>query len=177
MKTVNMTTNVRQGLKTASLAPLAVIGLTAAPHAWADDLLLAQTTLVVGSQSTVDSFTTSGAGTVSVHLANLDWPTQLQSLSFTATSANQVLWSGSGAVSTEAASFQVSSGGTYFAHIMASAQGTLDIGLYSVLMTFTPSTSPVPLPSSGWMLLTGMFVLAGLAWAVRPSELMGAAEA
>ena len=35
----------------------------------------------------------------------------------------------------------------------------------------------VPLPSSGWLLLTGMFVLAGLARAVRPLELMGTAAA
>lgn len=178
MKT-NITTEMRQGLKLAPLAPLALIGLAVAPQAQADSIRLAQTTLVVGSQSTVDTFTTTGAGTVSVHLANLDWPTQLQSLSFAATSASEVLWSGSGsgALSTETATFNVSSAGTYFAHIMATAQGALNIGLYSVLITFTPSTSPVPLPASGWMLLTGMFVLAGLAWATRPSEWMGAAKA
>jgi hypothetical protein len=43
-------------------------------------------------------------------------------------------------------------------------------------MTFSP-TPTVPLPSSGWLLLTGMFVLVGLARAVRPTELMGTAEA
>jgi hypothetical protein len=177
MKTVNITTEMQQSLKIGLLAPVAAIGLAAAPHARADSILLAQTTLVVGSQSTVDSFTTSGAGTVSVHLANISWPMQLQSLSFAATSASQVLWSGGGAMSNEGATFNVSSGGTYFAHIMATAQGALNIGLYSVLMTFTPSTSPVPLPASGWMLLTGMFVLAGLAWAARPAGLMGAAKA
>lgn len=179
MKTVSVTTKMRHGLKAGLLAPLAALGLVAAPHARADNILLAQTTLVVGSQSTVDSFSTSGAGTVNVHLANLDWPTQLQSLSFLATSASQVLWSdaGSGSVSNEQATFHVNSGGTYFAHIMAQAGGSLDIGLYSLLVTFTPSASPVPLPASGWMLLTGMFVLAGLAWAARPVELTGTATA
>jgi hypothetical protein len=48
------------------------------------------------------------------------------------------------------------------------------LGLYSVLMTFAPA---VPLPASGWMLLTGMFVLAGLLRAVRPLELTGTVEA
>ncbi len=179
MNMAKLTTELRGGLKAGVLAPLAVAAVATAPQARADSILLAQTTLVVGSQSTVDSFTAPGAGTVSVHLANLNWPTQLASLSFSATSASQVLWSGSGngAVSDEGASFNVSSGGTYFAHIMATAQGSLDIGLYSLLMTFTPSTSPVPLPSTGWLLLTGMFVLAGLAWAARPFESMGAAEA
>ena len=62
---------------------------------------------------------------------------------------------------------------------MATATGSLDLGLYSMLLTFTPSSSPtVPLPASGWMLLTGMFVLAGLARAMRrPIELTGTAPA
>lgn len=178
MKTVDVTTKARHSLKVGLLVPLAaMIGLGAASHARAD-VLVAQTTLVVGSESTVDSFKTPGAGTVSVHLVNLNWPTQLKSLSFSATSASQVLWSssGSGAMSNETATFNVSSAGTYYAHIMATAQGALDIGLYSVLMTFTPTTSPVPLPFSGWMLLTGLFVLAGLAWVARPSGLTVAAE-
>ena len=50
------------------------------------------------------------------------------------------------------------------------------MGLYSTEDDFHPRPT-VPLPSSGWLLLTGMFVLAGLARAVRPLELMGTAEA
>jgi hypothetical protein len=59
---------------------------------------------------------------------------------------------------------------------MATAGGSqeqMHLGLYSLNMTF----SPVPLPSSGWLLLTGAFALFGLARAVRPLELMGTAEA
>ena len=164
-------------LKLGLLAPLALMGMAAAPHARADSILLAQTTMVIGNESTVDSFTTPGAGTVSVSLQNINWPTPLSALSFSATSASQVLWNGGGSMNNEVASFNVSSAGTYFAHIMATASGDLNIGLYSLLMTFSPNSSPVPLPSSGWLLLIGLFVLAGVVRAARPFELMGTAEA
>jgi hypothetical protein len=176
-KAMNTITTMRNSLKLGLVAPLALGTLAFAPHAWADSVLLAQTTLVVGSEATVDSFVAPSAGKVSVTLNSLDWPTPLNALSFSATSANQVLasWSGMG-ISKNTATFDVGAG-TYFAHIMATAGGALDLGLYSVMMTFTPSTSPVPLPASGWMLLTGMFVLAGLARAARPFELTGTARA
>ena len=176
MKTMN-TTMKGSSLKLGLLAPLALIGMAAAPHARADSILLAQTTMVVGSESTVDSFTTPGAGTVNVSLQNLNWPTQLSTLSFAATTASSVLYNGGGAINNELATFNVGAAGTYFAHIMATAGGDLNIGLYSLLLTFTPSTNPVPLPSSGWLLLIGMFALAGVLRAARPFELMGTAEA
>jgi len=176
MKTMSKTT-MGPSLKLALVAPLAMLGLAAAPHARAESILLAQTTMVVGNESTVDSFTTSGAGTVTVNLQNLNWPMPLSALSFSATSASQVLWGGGGPMNSEVASFNVDGAGTYFAHIMATAQGSLNVGLYSLLMTFTPGTSPIPLPPSVWLLLTGVFVLAGLARAVRPFELLGTAKA
>jgi hypothetical protein len=180
MKMLNTTTTTMQArsLKCGLLAPLALagIGLVAAPHAQADSILLGQTTMVIGTESTVDSFTTSAAGTVTVNLQNLSWPMPLSALSFSATSADQVIWEGGGAINSEVASFDVGAAGTYFAHIMATAQGPLNIGLYSLLMTFSPSSSPVPLGASGWMLLTGMFALAGLARVARPFELMGTIE-
>ena len=60
---------------------------------------------------------------------------------------------------------------------MATAGGALNLGLYSMMMTFSPNTPTVPLPASGWMLLTGMFVLVGLARAARPFDLTGTARA
>ena len=175
MNTMKTTNTMRPGLKLALLAPLALIGLSTTPDARADSLLLAQTSLVSGTVATDDSFTTPGAGVVNVSLKNLDWPAQLSALSFSATSSSQLLtsWSASGTFDGGSVSFDVGAG-TYFAHIMATAGGSLDLGLYSMIMTFTPS---VPLPASGWMLLTGMFVLAGLARAVRPLELTGTARA
>jgi hypothetical protein len=164
-------------LKKGLALPLALAGLFVAPHAWADSILIAQTTLVSGTESTVDSFVAPSAGTVTVDLQSLNWPASLDSLSFSATSASQVLasWSATGLAS-DVATFDVGAG-TYFAHIMATAGGVLDMGIYSLTMTFAPNAPSVPLPSSGWMLLTGMFVLAGLARAMRPFELAGTAEA
>ena len=175
MNTMKM---MRSSLKHGLLAPLAIGCLSAAPSARADSILLAQTTLVSGAVSTVDSFTAPSAGVVTVNLQSLNWPTALNALSFSATSSNQVLaaWNGTG-VTSDIMTFDVEAG-TYFAHILATAGGTLNLGLYSLAMTFAPSNSPtVPLPSSGWLLLTGMFVLGGLARAVRPFELTGTAAA
>jgi hypothetical protein len=179
MKTMTMK---RTSLKLALVAPLALTALAAAPHARADSILFAQTTLVAGSLATDDSFTTPGAGTITVNLQNLNWPASLNALSFSATSAGQVLasWNGTGtSIASDVTTFDVAAG-TYFTHIIATAGGMLDIGLYSVMLTFTPTGSPppIPLPASGWMLLTGMFVLAGLARAMRrPVELTGTAPA
>ncbi len=172
MNTKNTMKSMRASLKLGLLAPLTLASLSVAPHARADSILLAQTTLVSGTESEVDSFTTSGAGKVTVSLQGLDWkPTALAALSFSATSASNVLASANGTgLTSENLTFDVSGPGTYFAHIMATAAGPLDLGLYSLLMTFAP-TSPVPLPASDWMLLTGMFVLAGLARMVRRFDL------
>jgi hypothetical protein len=175
-KDMNMTIQKRTSLKLALMAPVALAALAAAPHARADSILLAQTTLVTGSASTVDSFTAPSAGTVTVDLTSINWPAALSSLSFSATSANQVLasWNGTG-VSSDVATFDVAAG-TYFTHILATAGGSLDVGLYSMLLTFKPS-NPVPLPASGWMLLTGLFVLLGLARSMGRFELTGTTPA
>jgi len=161
-------------MKLALAATLALTALAAAPHARADSILLAQTTLVSGTESTVDSFTAPSAGYVTVSLASLNWPTALNALSFSATSSSQVLasWNGTGLAS-DVATFQVAAG-TYFTHVMATAGGALDLGLYSMMLTFSPT---VPLPPTGWMLLTGLLVLAGVARMARPSELTGTAPA
>ena len=162
--------------KIALLAPLMLTGLTAAPHAWADSIeLLAQTTLVNGTEATTDTFFAPTAGKVTVKLTDTGWSSSLSALSFTASSGNQVLssFSASGVNSGEF-TFDVGPG-SYFANIMAKAGGTMSLGLYSLNMSFTPSA--VPLPSTGWLLLTGLFALIGVARAARPTEFMGTAAA
>ncbi len=173
-------TKTMRPLKLGLVAPLALTCLSLAPHARADTVLLAQTTLVSGTNSTVDSFTATQKGTVTVSMKGLDWaPTTLSALSFSATSASDVLasWNGTGMTS-NTLTFDVGPG-TYFAHIMATAGGALDLGLYSMVMTFNPNVGPppMPLPASGWMLLIGMFALMGLARVIRPVEMTGAVAA
>jgi hypothetical protein len=150
-----------------SLALTALLCVSAASWAYADEILVAQTNLVTGTASAVDSFTAPAAGTVTVQLSNLAWPTALSSLSFFASSSSQVLASGivpenmgptgpSGGTVVE--SFQVTPG-TYFAHVTGAATGPLDLGLYSMQVTFAPA---VPLPATAGLLACGLLLLAGL---------------
>ena len=174
---MNTTKTVRLSLKSGLLVPMALTGLAVAPHAWADSMP-AQSMMVLGTQTTTDSFTAQTAGIVTLNVTGFDWASGLSALSFSASSATQLLasWSGTG-ITSDTATFNVGPG-SYFVNIMATSNpGGLDMGLYSMRLSFSPNTPTVPLPSSGWLLLTGMFVLAGLARAVRPLELMGTAEA
>lgn len=162
------TLRLRSQAATGLLALSALVGLIAAPVVNADQILIAQTSMISGTVSTVDSFTAPAAGTITLQLANLPWPTALSSLSFFASSASQVLASGSvpppsGALSgTLLDTFQVSGPGTYFAHVTgtASASSPLDLGLYSMQVSFAPA---VPLPAAAWLLVGGLLMLLGLA--------------
>lgn len=155
----------RSRVRMSGLAALLLWGMVTS-GARAATVLLSDTTLITGSESAVFSFDAPGPGTVSVQLTNLDWPQALSSLSLAATSANQVLWSSPSSqaalVGTQDPFFQVAKGGTYFADVMATAGGALDLGVYSLSITFTPAGAPVPLPASGGLLLVGILVLIGL---------------
>jgi hypothetical protein len=137
-----------------------LLSVVLAPVVRAESVLLSDTTLVSGSQSTVFSFQAPGPGTLSVELTDIDWPQTLSSLSFMATSGSQVLasWSDPGSQSGASLSFQVT-GGRYFADVLATAGGPLDLGLYSLAIQFKPAVSPVALPASGVLLLTGLVLM------------------
>lgn len=140
------------------LAASLCLCLVAAPVK-ADTVLLAQTTLVVGSSSVTDSFTAPSAGTVTVQLTDVAWPQALSSLTFMASSPGHVVadWS---TQSSSTESFEVGPG-TYFAHITGNAGGLLDLGLYCLKVSFQPTAGPVPLPGSGWLLGFGLLGLLG----------------
>lgn len=147
-----------------------LLSLAAAPVTHAESVLLNDTTLVSGSQSGVFSFQTPGPGTLSVKLTDIDWPQTLSSLSFMATSGNKVLasWSDTASQSAMTLSFQVT-GGRYFADVLATAGGPLDLGVYSLSIQFMP-TAPVPLPASGLLLLAGLGAVAAIRWLAHPKE-------
>jgi hypothetical protein len=142
-------------------AGLALGALVLSPASHADTVLINETTLVSGTNSSVEAFTIPTAGTVTVQLSNIAWPQALDSLSFVASSASSVLtaWQGSG---TE--TFQVSAPGTYYAHVTGTAGGLLDLGLYSLTVSFRSAVAPVPLPSSQVLLLGALVMSLGLAW-------------
>jgi hypothetical protein len=176
---MNTVKKLQRSLHAGALAPLALVCLAAAPHAHADSLLLAQTNVISGTESTLETFTAPTAGTVTVSLQGITWPNSgMSALSFSVTSSSAVLasWNGTG-ITGDTATFDVGAG-DYFAHITGTATSEgLGLGLYSLMMTFAPA---VPLPASGWMLLMGLFALAGLARIVRtagPLEITGTATA
>jgi hypothetical protein len=153
--------------KTCSAALMLLCAIAGAPATQASTLLLADTTMVTGNESASFSFNAPASGTVSVELTNLDWPQALSSLSFVASTPTQVLssWSDPSSQpnqSPELLTFQVNSPGTYFADIMATAGGPMDLGVYSFVLDFTPAGATVPLPGAGWLLLAGVLGLIGL---------------
>ncbi len=156
----------RAGPLAAVMVFLAVAGHS--PAAQADTLLMASTNLVTGSSAATFSFNAPGSGTVTAQISSMPWPVPLSALSFSATTATDTLssWSTTDAMAApQIERFQVGAG-TYFAHVMATAGGSLDLGLYSLLLTFTPSA--VPLPAAGGMLLIGLLVLFALRRTTNP---------
>jgi len=144
-------------------------GALQSTSAHAGSQVLADTTLVSGSSSNVFSFQASGPGVATVQLTNVAWPQNLSSLSFLAASPSEVLSSWSDppvtGTTTQTLSFLVPSGGTYFADVTATAGGALDLGVYSLSISFTPNA--VPLPSTGRLLLSALLLGAGLLFVQR----------
>jgi hypothetical protein len=146
----------------AILCAAILAGLFAAPQAQADTVVLEKTALVSGTQSFAYSFQAPSAGTFAVQLNNLAWPERLASLSFAATTATSVLDTQAGA--NGLLTFNVGSAGNYFAHVAGTAQGALNLGLYSVRISFLANGGPgvVPLPAGLPLLLFGLTAAAGM---------------
>src|SRR5215469_13510653 len=150
--------NGRPGYRTfaraALCASLAVLWVMATRSAHAD-MLVSETTLVSGTDSSVASFTLTSAEPITVQLSNIPWPQTLSSLSFMLSSADQVI--GSWLTETSTVQTYQLSPGTYFAHITGTASGPVDLGLYSLSIGTQPAA--VPLPAGGALLLGGLVVL------------------
>lgn len=172
------------GMKPASsryaVAALTLLGGALMQPAHADQvtttLSAPQSVFFEGAESTtVLSLDTTGAGTISVNVSDLEWPVALQSLSFSGASQTQVL---STNTQTNPAhdltfSFNVGSAGAFFAQVSAVAGasqfGSLfpSIGAYSLDVTFTQQVSAVPLPPAVWLLATGLLGIAAISWVRR----------
>jgi hypothetical protein len=129
--------------------------------------VLSTTTEVFGSATAVYSFDAPSAGTLNVQLTDLGWPTRLASLTATIYSPLSSLGSLSAAGDL---TVLLSGPSDLSAFISAQAQGALNLGLYSLDITFSPSTSPVPLPSPGLLLTCGVGILGTIGWRWRRRE-------
>jgi len=129
--------------------------------------VLSTTTEVFGSGTAVYSFDAPSAGTLNVQLTDVGWPTRLSSLTATIYSPTDSLGSLSAAGDL---TLLVSGPSDLSAFISAHAQGALNLGLYSVDITFSPNASPVPLPSTGLLLTGGIGILGTLGWRWRRRE-------
>jgi len=155
-------------LRYRGIALLCALGLAVgAPATVTAETLLAVSAQVAGANSEVYNFDAPAAGTLNVQLTDLGWPSRLSSLSSTIYSSTTGLGSLSAAGDL---SIQLTGPLDLSAFVSAQAQGALDMGLYSLDVTFTPTASPVPLPSAGLLLTGGMGLLATLGWRWRRRE-------
>ena len=159
---MNVSLFYRTIVRTGVGATLAVLCVLATPNARGDTVVLAQTTMISGTESTVDSFTVPTQGTLNIELSNIPWPEALSSLNFMLSTSSQVLASMSTPQSSSSDSVQVGPG-TYFANLTGTAAGSLNVGLYSVTIDFQPA-GVVPLPTSGGLLLIGLLAVLALTW-------------
>jgi hypothetical protein len=120
---------------------------------------------IQGSQTLTDSFTLASAGTLTVSLANIAWPQQLSSLSLLLTSASgavlgQETAPGNLPFSVVSQNFNVSAGNITAQWFGTAQSGGLNSGVYGLEIQFQPgSGSPVPLPTSIALLLSGLGLL------------------
>jgi len=108
-----------------------------------------------GTQSFTDSFSLPSPGTLTVTLANVAWPQQLASLNFLLTSPSGTMGPEMGPGTS---TFNVTAG-NISAQWFGTAQGPLDTGVYSMEIQFQPSGTPVPLPTSIALFLSGLALL------------------
>ncbi len=133
-------------------------------HARAAQMVYDGVGFIQGTQTLTDSFTLASPGTLTVSLANIGWPQQLASLSLLLTSASGALLGqesvpGNSLFGVDTQTFNVQAG-NITAQWFGTAQGELNSGVYGLEVQFQPdSGSPVPLPTSIALLMSGLGLL------------------
>ncbi len=151
-------------------AAVGSMALLSAPiAARAGTVLYDSSGFIEGQQSFVQGFELTSAGTVTVTLSNIPWFDTISGLDCFLTTASGAIGKSMGA-GTE--SFNVGPGMLY-AHWLGDANGAYGLGVYGLDITFqsngqSPNGTPVPLPASLILLLSGLGMLWG--WQRRPEE-------
>jgi hypothetical protein len=154
----------------ASILLLAAWALPAGA-ARADTLLYDGISVISGTQSQVQSFNVAAPGLLTMTLSTIPWLDAVSNLSGFLTSASGPIGSTIGA-GTESVNVGA---GTYYAHWFGTAQGDYNLGVVGMKITFQPgSGTPVPLPVSFVLLLSGLGLLFG--WQRRETMPAGAIQ-
>jgi hypothetical protein len=131
--------------------------ILAGPQARAETLETA-TNLFSGSQATDYTINVPTAGALDVTLTDLDWPAPLGNVTLSLTTAKSVLQPMSETGNDPV--FSITTPGNYYVHVLGQAGGALNLGAYSLAVTFQPNA--VDLPASVWLFLGGLAGLVGL---------------
>jgi hypothetical protein len=123
----------------------------------ADSLIYDGLSLFSGQQSFTESFNLSTPGTLTFTLSNIPWLDTVSNLSgFLSTTSGQIgstIGAGTETVNVGA--------GTYYAHWFGDAQGTYNLGVVGMKIEFQPGGTPVALPTSLVLMLSGLGLLFG----------------
>ena len=129
----------------------------------ADTVLYDSSGFIQGQQSFVQSFDITTAGTLTVSLSDIPWLDTVSNLNFFLTTA-----SGTVGASTGAGTESMSVGpGMVYAHWYGDAAGTFGVGVYGIKLMFQPGGTPVPLPGTLVLLLSGLGLLFGMQYRRR----------
>jgi len=126
------------------------------PHAQAraSEVLYAATGFMEGAQSFTDSFNITAPGTLTITLTEVPWLDTIQGLNCFVSTTSGVIGSRTNG---DTETVQVGPGLVY-AHWYGDAVGNYPFGVLGVSITYTPAT-PVPLPATLGLLLSGLGVL------------------
>lgn len=146
-------------LKTLIAAPLLVLGAWLMPFssARADAVLYDSASFVQGQQSFVQQMNISTPGTLTITLTSVPWLDIVADLTGFLTTSSGVVGS---TMTSGSETFSVGAG-TIYAHWFGESQGPYNLGVLGVKIVFTPNATPVPLPMSWLLLLSGLGVLFG----------------
>jgi hypothetical protein len=144
-----------------SAAGLAIaVWLVPGKAAHADMVIYDSMAMFQGQQAFTDSFSVATPGTLTVSVTSVPWLDTVTGLSFslsspTGTVGNSLSGGGSETIN-------LASAGTYSANWFGNAQGLYNLGVVGVDIEFRPYASPVPLPTTILLMLSGLGLL--FAW-------------